>query len=104
MSPALQIVLAGVGTYLIRLSAIGLAGRLGAPSANVEATLRLIAPAVLAAIVADRLFLVDGDFDVHWEWWVAAVVAAVVAWKWRSAGITMLGGMATVWLIASIVP
>jgi branched-subunit amino acid transport protein len=99
MSPFVQILLAGVGTYLIRVSAIALAGRFGRPSASVEATLRLIAPAVLAAIVADRLFLVDGDATAHWEWWVAGLVAAAVAWRWRAAGATVAAGMVTVWVL-----
>lgn len=100
MSPALQILLAGVGTYLIRVSAIALAG-FRRPSPSAEATLRLIAPAVLAAIVADRLFLVDGDPTVQWDWWIAGVVAGLVAYRWRSAGITVLVGMVTVWAFAA---
>lgn len=101
MSPALQIVLAGVGTYAIRVSAIALAG-LRRPSRSTEATLALIAPAVLAAIVADRLFLVDGAPTVQWDWWLAGVVAGLVAYRWRSAGITVLAGMATVWALDAL--
>ena len=93
MSPALQVLLAGVGTYLIRVSAIALGGRAARPSPATEATLRLIGPAVLAAIVADRLVLVDGAPTLRWSWLVAAAVAAIVAWRWRSAGITMAAGM-----------
>lgn len=102
MSPALQIVLAGVGTYVIRLSFVGFAGRFASPSPRVESTLRLIAPAVLAAIVADRLFLVDGELGVRWEWWIAGLIAGLVAWRWRSAGLTMFSGMAIVWALAAV--
>ena len=51
MSLAWQFLLAGIGTYLIRASAIVLAGHGVAVPARLERTLRLIAPAVLAAIV-----------------------------------------------------
>ena len=103
MSPALQVLLAGIGTYLIRVSAIALGGRMARPSPSSEATLRLIGPAVLAAIVADRLVLRDGAIDVRWSWWVAGVVAGAVAWRWRSAGITMAAGMAVVWTWGALV-
>lgn len=101
MSPALQVVLAGAGTYLIRVSAIALHG-LRRPSPSAEATLRLIAPAVLAAIVADRLFLVDGDPTVQWDWWLAGAAAGLVAYRWRSPGLTVLVGMLTVWTLAAV--
>jgi len=92
-------VIAGVGTYVIRVSAIALVGRGVTISASTEATLRLIAPAVLAAIVADTLIL-DGDgFNTEWRWYVAASAAVFVSWRWRSAGLTMLAGMATLWVL-----
>ncbi len=75
MSPLWQIVLAGIGTYLIRVSFIALSGQLGTPSPRTESVLRLIGPAVLAAIVANQLFVADGAFTVKWDWWVAGVVA-----------------------------
>ncbi|MGB3829787.1 MAG: AzlD domain-containing protein [Ornithinimicrobium sp.] len=99
MSPLWQIILAGVGTYLLRLSFIGLSSRLGAPSPQTEATLRLIAPAVLAAIVANQLFVSDGGWVARWDWWIAGVVAGLVAWRWQSAGLTMLVGMIVVWVL-----
>ncbi|MEM9513861.1 MAG: AzlD domain-containing protein [Actinomycetota bacterium] len=97
MSVGVQIVLVGIGTYLIRVSAIAAVGRFGEPSPSTVATMRLIAPAVLAAIVADRLVLDDGAFVVRWSWWVGAGLAAFVAYRWRSAGLTMVIGIGTVW-------
>ncbi|CAN5391045.1 hypothetical protein BH23ACT6_BH23ACT6_25750 [soil metagenome] len=101
MSPLVQIILAGVGTYVLRLSFIGLASRLGTPSPRTEATLRLIAPAVLAAIVANQLFVAEREWVVQWDWWIAGVVAGLVAWRWKSTGITMVVGMFTVWVVAA---
>ena len=98
MSPAVQVLLVGVGTYLIRLSAIVAAGRLPPPAPSTVATLRLIAPAVLAAIVADQLVVSDGGIEVEASWIVAAVLAGLAAWRWRSAAITMGLGLAVVWI------
>ena len=102
MSPLLQIILAGAGTYLLRLSFIGLSARLGTPSARTEATLGLIAPAVLAAIIADQLFVGDDGLVVQWSWWIGGVVAGLVAWRWRSAGITMGAGLVCVWVLDAV--
>jgi branched-subunit amino acid transport protein len=102
MNAAVQIFAVGLGTYLIRVSAIALAGRFPEPSDSTRATMRLIAPAVLAAIVADRLFLDSGTVTVNSSWWIAAVVAAAVARRWRSAGITMAVGMAAVWTLDAV--
>lgn len=103
MSPLLQIILAGVGTYLLRLSFIGASGWLGTPSARTEATLRLIAPAVLAAIVANQLFVAERGWVVQWDWWIAGVVAGFVAWRWKSTGLTMVVGMVAVWVLDATV-
>jgi branched-subunit amino acid transport protein len=102
MNPALQIIIVGIGTYVIRISAIALSGHLGTPSESTEATLRLIGPAVLAATIADRLFLVHGDPTLKWDWWIAAVVALAASWRWKSAGVTVAAGMSVVWLIAAL--
>lgn len=102
MSPLAMFVLAGLGTYLIRVSAIALVSRGVTISATTEATLRLIAPAVLAAIVADTLVL-DGDgFNTEWRWYIAAAVAIGVSWRWRSAGFTMLAGLGTLWALLAV--
>jgi len=102
VSPFLQIILAGLGTYLIRVSFIATAGRMASPSRSTQATLRLIAPAVLAAILADRLFLDHGRLVMQLNWWIAGVVAGLVAFRWRSAGVTMAAGMVTIWVIAAL--
>jgi len=102
MSPLAVFAVAGLGTYLIRVSVIALVGRGVTISPTTEATLRLIAPAVLAAIVADTLVLGDGGLNSEWRWYVAALMAAGVSWRWRSAGYTMLAGMGTLWLLLAV--
>lgn len=103
MSAWLQVVIVGVGTYLIRASAIAVAGRLPEPSAATRDTMRPIAPAVLAAIVADQLVVSDQRLSVQLSWLVAAAVAGLVAHRWRSAGLTMSVGMVVVWLLDAVV-
>ncbi len=102
MSPLAQFALAGLGTYLIRLSAVALASRLGPPSEATTATLRLIAPAVLAAIVADQLVLRDGSPGLHAVWLIAGAAAGLVMWRWRSAGSTMAFGLALAWVVEAV--
>ena len=102
MSHLWVIVLSGIGTYLIRLSMVVLAGRLPEPSPDTLATLRLIAPSVLAAIVADRLFVTDGALGARWDWVAASVVAGWAAWRFRSAAVAMAVGMLAVWAIAFV--
>lgn len=83
---------AGVGTYLLRASLVVLLGRVALPF-RVERSLRYIAPAVLAAIVAPALVAPDGVFAPADPRVFAGVLAGVAAWRWRSIPITLLVGM-----------
>lgn len=99
MTAVAVVVLAGLGTFGIRLSAIALLGRLGMPSPRIEAVLRLIGPAVLASLVATQLMAGSESTEVAWTWWVAAVPTAGVAWRWRSPGLAIAVGIAAVWIL-----
>lgn len=102
MSPLLQILLAGAGTYLIRVSAVALAGRVEEIPPRVETMLSMIPPAVLAAIAAQSL-LYDGDslrgLD---EWHIAIVVAALVAARTKNVALCLAVGMPLVWGLAAL--
>ncbi|WP_061963022.1 AzlD domain-containing protein [Demequina aurantiaca] len=88
----LAFLLAGIGTYAIRLSGIMLLGGDRKLPESVTKTLRLIAPAALAAIIANSLLLDGGDWRAFGAWQIAAVVATGVAlWK-RSMGWTLIAG------------
>ena len=78
MNVGWQFVLAGIGTYLIRASAIALVGQGMAIPTRVERTLRLIAPAVLAAIIANGLILDHGQFNLRVSWYAGTLVAVFV--------------------------
>ncbi len=57
-----------------------------------EQALSLVAPAVLAGLVAQTLFLDHGDVRPFGTWYLAAAVAALVAWRTRSFGWTLAAG------------
>ena len=102
MSPLAQILLAGIGTYLFRVSSIALAGRVETIPPRVETALSMIPPAVLASIAAQSL-LFDGDsvrgFD---EWHIAIAAAALVSLRTRSVAACLAVGMPVVWILAAI--
>ena len=98
MVPELAIVLAvGAGTLAMRASMVTLlAGATLSP--RVIQALRLVAPAVLAGLVAQTLFLDHGAWRPFGSWYLAAAIAALVAWRTRSFAWTLLVGMVAVWL------
>lgn len=102
MSPLAQIVVAGAGTYLFRISFVAFAERFGTIPRRVETMLAMIPPAVLAAITAESL-LYDGDtlrgLD---EWHLAIVIAGLVAYRTKSVAWCLLVGMPMLWGLAAI--
>jgi branched-subunit amino acid transport protein len=102
MGTDLAIVLVvGVGTLAMRASMVSvLADRTISP--HLEQALGLVAPAVLAGLVAQTLFLDHGAWRPFGGWYLAAAIAALVAWRTRSFGWTLLAGMAAVWLAESL--
>jgi branched-subunit amino acid transport protein len=90
-----------IGTFLIRYSFIGLFANRDMPAWLARA-LRLMVPAIFAAIVFSGVMLVGGQF-AGWEQWprfAAALVGLAVAL--RSQGnlfMTVLAGMAALHLL-----
>lgn len=100
----LIIILGGILTYLIRLSFILLFGQLEMPDL-VRRALRFIPPAVLSAIIFPELFIRSGSIDFTFgnlRLW-AGLLAALVAWRTRSALLTILAGMGTLWLLQTLI-
>lgn len=98
MSALAQVIAVAVGTFLIRVSMIAALGRITLGERTARA-LGLIAPAVLAALVAQTLLLEEQTIRAFDQWHLAAAVAAGIAlWK-RSIGWTLGGGMAALWLL-----
>ena len=89
----------GIGTFLIRLSFIGVLGR-GQLPWSVRQSLRFVPPAVLAALVLPAV-LGGGHgaaADADPVRWVAAATAALVAWRWNNVLGTLAAGMGVLWL------
>ena len=100
MTTLLLFVGAGVATYLLRVSFVAFAGR-GLPE-SMHQHLRLIAPATLASIVAAQLFVDDQRLTWRPDWVIAGLVAAAVAYRWKSAALTMGTGVAAALLLAPL--
>jgi branched-subunit amino acid transport protein len=78
------VMVAGVGTYLIRWSFLALAHRATDLPAMALRILRMIPPAALAALVTPGLLRPAGDFDPYSAEALAGLVAGVVAWRTKS--------------------
>lgn len=91
----------GIGTYLVRLSFIGVVGDRVMPDWALV-PLRFVAPAVLAALIAPAVLLNDGALDLapaSNPRAIAALVALLLAWKTRSVPVVIAAGMVTVWAL-----
>ena len=94
----------GIGTYLLRLSFIGIVGDRVIPEWTLV-PLRFVAPAVLAALIAPAVLLNDGALDVSPASnprAIAALVALLLAWKTRSVPVVIAAGLITVWVLQAL--
>ena len=87
------IVLAGAGSYALRASFLAAARRLVDLPPLAERVLRQIPPAVLAALVLPALVRPEGELDLWQPQLLAGVVAALVSWRTRNVGLTLVVGM-----------
>ena len=102
MTTELAIVVAvGLGTIAMRASMVTLLADRAIPP-RLEQALGLVAPAVLAGLVAQTLFLDHGELRPFGAWYLAGALAAVVAWRTRSFGWTLLAGMISVWMLEAL--
>lgn len=98
MSLWFTILLAGAATFAIRLSFIGAAGRADAP-AWFRRMLRFVPIAALTALVWPDLLITQGQFSFGEPRLIAGLIAAAVAWKTRSVGLTIAIGMVALWVV-----
>ena len=96
----LVLVLAGA-TYMIRASLVVLLADVTIPD-QVQQALRLVAPAVLAGLVAQTLVVDGAEGAAIAPWYVALVIAAIIAWRTRSVAWTLIVGMGAVWALEAI--
>jgi branched-subunit amino acid transport protein len=99
----LTILLAGLFTFLFRLSFIFLLGR-WSPPAWLARSLRYVPPAVLTAIIFPEVLVRENALYVQADnlrMW-AALAACLVAWRTRSVLWTIAAGMAVLYLLKAI--
>ena len=104
MNDWLIVFLIGAGTYILRLSFIGVLGTRPVPM-WAERPLRFVAPAVLAALVVPAVALSDGAVDVTPlgnPRFIAAVAAALVAWRLKSVAGVIVVGMVLLWILQGL--
>ncbi len=104
MTEFVAIVIIGTGTYLTRLSFIAAVGDRQMPDWALV-PLRYVAPAVLAAIVAPAVMITDGSISLAPAAnprFLAAIVAGLVAWRFRNVIAVIVSGMGTLWLLQAL--
>jgi branched-subunit amino acid transport protein len=99
----LVLILGGLITFAIRLSFIVLLGRYETPS-GLQRALRYVPPAVLSAIILPELIMQDGapSFALSNVRLLAGLLATLIAWKTRNAIITVIVGMAALWILQAL--
>lgn len=96
------IVLGGAGTYAMRASFLAFAHRLAEVPPWLARILRQIPPAAMASIVVPALVRPHGDIDLFQPRLLAGVVAGLVAWRTRNAGLTLVVGMAVLVVLEAL--
>jgi branched-subunit amino acid transport protein len=96
----LTMLLAGMVTFIIRLSFIWIIGHHSIPPL-LRRALRLVPPAVLTAIIFPEVFMPFGQLNLTLgnSRLLAALLATLVAWRTRNAVLTIIVGMLAVWLL-----
>ena len=96
----LVVIVAGVLTFLIRLSFISLPANWEMPH-WAQRALSFVPPAVMTAIVFPELLVRDGhlaaNLDNHRL--IAGAIAILVAWRFKKIMPTIVAGMAILWLL-----
>jgi branched-subunit amino acid transport protein len=105
MSVWLAILVAGLGSYLFRISMVVLADRVTMPE-RLERASTFVAPAAFAALAAGGIAANTAGVDVAgWTAPLAAVVVAVIAVRRTGRPYAaLLAGMPTLWILSAVVP
>jgi branched-subunit amino acid transport protein len=99
----LVILLAGLVTYATRLSFILLLDRIQVPD-WFRRGLRFVPVAVLSAIILPELTSPDGSLSLTWRnpQLAAGAVAILVAWRTKNMLLTILAGMAALFIFKAV--
>lgn len=101
MTTWLLIVGVGLFTYAIRLSFILFFSKAEKLPPFLLRGLRFVPIAVLSAITLPQLLLPKDviDLSLRNPRWIAGILAALVAWRTRNVFLTIVVGMAGLWLL-----
>ena len=90
----------GLGTFLLRFIFIYLFGKIAMPE-WLQRALRFVPAAALAALVFPALTHPTGhlDLSLHNFRLLAGLGGALVAWKTRNVLLTIIAGMALLWMM-----
>lgn len=93
----------GLGTFLLRLSFIYLFGKIAMPD-GLRRALRFVPAAALAALVFPALTHPTGHLDLSLQNFrlLAGLGGAIVAWKTRNVLLTIIVGMALLWILEAV--
>lgn len=96
----LVMILGGLITFGMRFSLIYLFGKFHIPE-TLRRALHYVPPAVLSAIIFPELFLTNGAWNLSLEntRLLAGLAAIVIAWFSKNTLITILAGMAILFLL-----
>lgn len=96
----LVLLIGGLITFLIRFSFIYLFGRFHVPG-TMRKALHYVPPAVLSAIVFPELLLYDGTLNLSFGnlRLLAGAIAVLVAWFSKNTLVTIVAGMAALFLL-----
>lgn len=99
----LVMIVGGLITFGMRFSLIYLFGRFEVPE-TMRKELHYVPPAVLSAIIFPELFLKDGALDLTPAntRLLAGLIAIVTAWVSRNTLLTILIGMAALFILQSV--
>jgi branched-subunit amino acid transport protein len=96
------IVLAGVGTFLMRASFLLAAHKLAEVPESAQRVLRQIPPAALAALVFPAFLRPEGELDLWSPELAAGIVATMVCFRTRSITATLIVGMTVVFVLRQL--
>jgi branched-subunit amino acid transport protein len=95
----------GLGTFLIRISFLVIFGNREIPPI-VYRSMRFIPASVLSALVIPQILPRSNAMDMSLAnpQIIAGVIAALVAWRTKNVLLTILSGMAVLWLLQWLFP
>ena len=92
-SVVVAMVVIGIGTFAMRAGFVSIADRLMVLPDDVRVLLRMVPAAAMAALALPALLRPGGEWDPFGPRAIAGLIAGVVAWRTRSALLTVVVGL-----------